>query len=468
MHNDEEQDLFDDEFEIMDLEGEEGKGRVWPWSHVLQGQRFSRRLSRYLLFLTLLVAVIGLVVLGPNLAFVSRQLFAGAPTPVSTVGAVDKEQPAADVPGFSMVTTASLGDLIIVRTAPQVQNAAGRIVALSRTTGQMRWESQPTILAMGVEDGKLWVQETDNSLNGISERDGSLVWKRDLPAGSIVVGVRDGLIYVQNSRLDLAVYHIADGSLQWKAATVGRLMQFGAGMVYVVHVYSRAVSILQALHASDGKIVWQYTLPLVPQSLAMDKDIVYISGMNNLLVVVRVGTEQPLWQLQLRPGDIVAQVVAGRVYLELAGHERLDVLDGRTGAPAWNFQQTGLALVSVQQDRTYVQLPQGVAVLSTRNGQMIWSYGTSITQPEIQLHNNIVYASSIQDGVINAMDARSGQLLWHYAVFSTNNKPASQPASVVRIEDSVLYLVVKNNLSLRALSIPQTAQLWQTPLTYHE
>ncbi|GER88680.1 hypothetical protein KDW_28420 [Dictyobacter vulcani] len=462
MHKDEQRDLLDDEFEIVDLE--DGERHVWPGLNFLQGQRFSRRVSGYLVALILVTAVIGLVVLGPNLAFVSQRLVGGAQKIQANRGAVVIGTPVAQEQQLPIVTMETLGDVIVVWTSPAMQDAAGRIVALSRGTGQVRWESQPTIMAMGVADGKLWVQEADNSLNGISAHDGSLVWKRDLPPASHVVDVHDGLIYVQNIQLALFVYHIADGSLQWQYAHADRIVQFGPGMIYVTKAYSSVLSVLMGLRERDGKVVWQYTLPMVPQSLKVDQDIAYVSGMNDLLIAVRVGASQSLWEQQLKLGDVVSQAVDGRVYVELAGHKRLDVLDGHTGSLAWSFQQSDLSLVAVQQQLVYIKVFQGVTVLSSQHGTTIWSYGTSITAPNIQMDGGVLYANSLVDGVVNAMDATTGKLLWHYDAFSTTNKPAKQQAAVGKIESGVLYLVLRSDLSLRALDTHTMVILWQTAL----
>ncbi|WP_126551636.1 outer membrane protein assembly factor BamB family protein [Dictyobacter kobayashii] len=353
---------------------------------------------------------------------------------------------------------------------------AAHLVAVRRESGQVVWESQATILDAGALDGKLWVMETDHSLNGISERDGSLVWHTQLGADTQVVSEEGALLYVQNSRQDLMAYRVADGLLQWQAADAGQLLKVDQGLVYtyqgLVAVPSKkqasASKYLMALRVSDGHSVWVATsLKSMPLAVKIANGVVYSYGASAVLTAIRVSDNRLLWRRPMGPQESLIEVAGGLVYIENAQISELVVLNAQTGAPAWRYLSGNASVVAVQPQMVYLRDTQGITALNTRNGSLVWLYETSIAISDVQLQGGSIYVVSEQDGVVNAVNGRNGNLLWHYDIGDPGHSYSNARGYVVQIDQGVVYLVLHNDTSLNALSVLDREILWHTSLILH-
>lgn len=459
---DERKDLFDDEFEVVDLDEDEGvRGpRRW-WTGLVQGQRFSRRSSLALLALSMvgLLAVGGL--LWPNLVLISQSLL---PRPV--VQASDLIVRTRPKPGQGpVVSTFSLGDMMIAKIFIPLSGSGARIVALRHASGQVAWESQATILNMGVEDGKLWVQEQDHSLNGISGKDGSLIWRTGLSGDTQVLAALGGLLYVEDSQQRLSAYQIADGSLQWRYDGGGAVLAVDQGLVYVEHILANSGPFLTALRVGDGKVVWQSTsLKALPVRVLVANGVVYSYGEDAGLTAVRVRDNRVLWRRALQQRDRLEAVAAGMVYVASDQNSTVMALNGQTGAPLWRYTLGGTSVVAVRQQVIYLKTDQSVTALNTNKGTLIWHYETSASISDVQIQDGRMYAISGLQGIVNAISIRDGDLLWHYDIGDDSSTSAQPQGYVARIEQGVVYVVLNHDISLNAVRVLDKEKLWHTSL----
>ncbi|GLV58957.1 hypothetical protein KDH_57850 [Dictyobacter sp. S3.2.2.5] len=467
MGYDERKDTFDDEFEVVDLDEDAGEPRRW-WRGLVQGEHLSRWSRLALLGLSALVLLVVGWLLWPNLVLLAQSAL---PRPAAQTKVVGMDvTPVADVGHGSVVATFSLGDMVIARINVPFKGSESRIVAVRRESGNVAWESQPTIMNMGVEDGKLWVQENDHSLNGISERDGSLVWHTVLPQDAQPEATISGLLLAMDSSQRWSAYQVADGSLQWhyNGGGVIQAVDRGQGVLYFEHVQSGKGLLLTGVRMSDGKVVWQSTRDVkeLPIHVVAANGVVYSLGSDAVLTAVRVRDNRELWRRSLPHTDLLEEVADGKLYIVSSQDGTLTAIDTMTGAQQWRYDVDGTpVVVAVQSQVIYLKTDQSLMALNSRTGNLQWHYETHMTLSDVQIQDGRIYAISDQQGSVMVLDIRDGSLQWQYMI-GTGAVPSWQPQGyVAQIEQGVIYLVLNHNTSLSALSVLDKETLWQTSLT---
>lgn len=150
-----------------------------------------------------------------------------------------------------------------------------------------------------------------------------------------------------------------------------------------------------------------------------------------------VGTLKPKWVLTTA-GDVTATPTecGGTVYVpDLGG--KLWAVNAQTGAVRWSHAVSGYTGIAGDASRTSpavygneliagdgyignpVAAPARLFAVNRATGQLLWSTqvdsvpGSIITSSPVA-YNGVVYAGSML-GNMNALDARTGAILWHFA-----------------------------------------------------
>ncbi len=278
-----------------------------------------------------------------------------------------------------------------------------------------------------VVDGIVYVGANDGKLRAFDTKDGRELWSANT-GGEILAQplVSGGRVYVANG-LGIVAAYSTSGEPIWK---------FSADEA----VYSSPIEIdgkivfgcnsgkLYAIDAATGKLVWtnedaSYSIESKPFAL---EGRIYYGAWDSYIRCVDAKTGQLIWKelgegsrIEKAPkyyspadcGPVVVEenlMVADRDYM-------LTILNAQTGERINAIK--GVSAVGLSEDGKYAYLRKtdGELAKIDRTGQVIWS--TAVEMDIIPAapteKNGIVYAIS-KKGLLSAVSAESGKVLWQY------------------------------------------------------
>jgi len=201
---------------------------------------------------------------------------------------------------------------------------------------------------------------------------------------TVYVGLYDHHLYALDARTGEALWNTALGGAVFAAPTV-----VGGVVLYVGTADGRVT----ALTTAGGAKLWAFgTGAAVRATPVVEDGAVYVSSADGAIYGLDARTGAKLWTAQTKNRIISAPVVADGVVYAGSADNGVYALEARTGKPAWTFY----ALAPVH------------------------------TSPHVVA--GVVYAASgLGTGSVDALDARSGQLLWS---FHTQGEAVVQVAAV--------------------------------------
>jgi outer membrane protein assembly factor BamB len=213
---------------------------------------------------------------------------------------------------------------LVVGASVFVGDWNGRIWALKRQTGQVRWVTKlrsQVKSGLAASGNRLYVGDYSGHLYSLNLKTGKIVWqaKAQPRFGST------GNFY--------ATPALAYGRI-YIGATDGKMYSFGA---------------------STGKLRWsQSTGGYVYSSAAVWRDRVFVGSYSGTFYCYDAATGRTLWQFRANgPISGSPTVLAGRVYFATL-KQRTYALDARSGAQLWTFPDGKYSPVVADKERLYL------------------------------------------------------------------------------------------------------------------
>lgn len=286
----------------------------------------------------------------------------------------------------------SLDNGVLYASAHVGNTGPGSAYALRARDGKLLWsyKSSNPLDPPDVIDGMAYVDAWDGTLYALQASNGKLLWHSVLSGGSLATQEVNGVLYVLTQKV---VYETARNTVPASSmfAVGGLLGTMDPARKMVPD--KETLSSLYAVRVSDGTILWQNALNSGKDSYAdgftVDNGLVFgseqISTGNNTnlgeVYALRSTDGSPIWQDEVNAYASGEQVANGIIYVS-SGNDLGDAT--------------------------------AVYALRERDGSLLWSYPLAARSTNVAIPvGGIVYIGA-ENGMVYALSASGGKLLWHY------------------------------------------------------
>jgi outer membrane protein assembly factor BamB len=283
----------------------------------------------------------------------------------------------------------------IVNNIVYIKSVSDSIEVLRASDGFLLWHYRPpTPFASTVADGNIYVLTQDGHLSALHPGSNAPLWTYALSTSIqslLPPVVANGSVYLKLEDGGMVAVRADTGRLLWRytprvlAQALLPQPLVANGAVYALTQDGH----LCALSASSGSTFWRIALHTTNASYSLfaANGVIYVGTPDGSVEAVRESDGSVIWQAQSREGGPISITVA----------EALIYLTSYTG--------NGVNVIG------------GTTVLRESDGLVLWH--STLHVPATQMlpvtAENLVLIS-LQDGSIEALDARSGSLRWHHVI----------------------------------------------------
>lgn len=280
--------------------------------------------------------------------------------------------------------------------------------------------------SLSVVGSRIYFTGNNEHIFAAKSSDGTLAWsyatnnvtlsRPAVGSGEACAGSSDGNIYLLNAASGSATQIFSTGGpIDASPAAANGLCYFGSedNNVY-------------AMYQSDGFIPWVYiTGGRVVSSPAVANGRAYISSEDGYLYALNASNGSLLWKYYTGDNQGTSPIVANGLVVVPSNSSEIIALYATTGILAWSMPanlfytyQTELAAAN---SLLYFLTDKGLNAVHIGSGSLSWIYslGTDrCTYPSVA--NGVVYIGGCYSGLIYALDAANGNILWQYALADTS------------------------------------------------
>jgi eukaryotic-like serine/threonine-protein kinase len=313
-----------------------------------------------------------------------------------------------------------------------------------------------------VANGLAYIGSDNGTLYALGARDGMVHWQRQLGATVLVFSVVNDIVYATVESTVYAINAITGAPL-WHFQTGKDIsqLQVSDGVVYTNSAAEGNSSMLFAFGATDGVLLWRYSLSSVtPALLGIIDGIIYdlqtsgLPGQPNfqqILYALRTSDAHVLWHASLEDIDGLAnsnvEEESGSIYIA-TGLGAVYAFRAATGMQLWHVAQSigigqgfvpGIVSLSMMNSIVFAGNSQGVDAYRASDGVQVWQYKEKVPysrpfalQPVV-VDGVVYFADNI--GHIIALRATDGTQLWQHDATGVFTRPMTVVNGLV-IDDS--------------------------------
>jgi len=283
----------------------------------------------------------------------------------------------------------------IVYVGSSTNSWPSTLYALRASDGALLWQytANNGIATPTVAGGVLYAASDDGVLAALRASDGHQLWKRGLDVNLIQPPqLVDGVLYATATKITEPPAARAANPLQ-ETTSIGALLWNALQNTPVEPQipHKQGVSSVYAVRASDGTVLWHFTLGDGPVSwtnwFSAGHGVVYASSFNS----TATGDDGQIYALQSTNGSVL-------------WHDQLNA------TPYSGLLANGVIYLST----TIGSYSGAMYALRMSDGSMLWNYHTSgIMLDAPALDGTTLYAGAA-NGMVYALQAGNGALRWHY------------------------------------------------------
>jgi len=275
-------------------------------------------------------------------------------------------------------------------------NSGGAVYCYSVKDGSLKWKfkSAGTVYSTpDVSDGRVVIGSSDRNIYCLDADRGTLLWK--IQTGAPVVAaatIRDGVVYIGGSDGVFRALDLKTGRVKWEFKNVGGFVETKPLLYEEKVIFGAWDTYLYALSVKDGSLVWKWS-----------------NGNAGVLY---------------SPAACWPVAANGKVFV-VAPDRYMTAIDAQTGKTIWRSKQHQVReCVGISEDgsRIYVRCMTDTVVAfnsSASSPAEVWAtncgYGYDI-DPSMPMERDGVVYFGTKNGVIFALDAHSGAILWEHRI----------------------------------------------------
>lgn len=385
------------------------------------------------------------------------------------------------------------GQIIYIYGAMTADN--GLLEALNGNNGRVLWKHAmpvPGTNAALVQSGDaLYAADHDNTIYAFQASNGRLRWTYTvrnqiaLPIGNLLQ-VEDGIAEIFQADHSQTLLHASNGlEIVHLLSSDGSTPQIALDdqMIYEVPMSSNSLEAasplpVQVFRASDGKLLWTWTSPIIGTGgliTAQNGAIYIVNSESYVLTALRASDGHILWTYPTSERDtIIAPPTeeAGSIYILLQNAALQDTalvsLSATTGQPIWSTQiqiatsslnpsplvDSGIIFITTNEAQQNGQ----IYALQANDGHILWHKATTTSfSGGISTQAGILYTMQ-PGGQLDAWRERDGTHLWRYQISDSQEGIAELTG-----KSDMVLLVDWQTGEVEALRISDGKLLWRYP-----
>lgn len=276
-------------------------------------------------------------------------------------------------------------------------------------------------------------------------------------------------VYVGDDAGQLSCISLADGKLIWSFRSEGRIIGTPA-VAKDILVFGSTDKYIYGINAKEGNLVWKYPAKeAVLGAAIIDDDTVYIGASDHTMRAINIHTGDIVWEftgvkgyIETRPLIYENKVIFG------AWDNNLYALDKNTGMLLWtwdggltrmHFSPAAVWPVAAHGKVFFTAPDRVMTALDAETGETIWRTKDSMVRETIGLSEDQtrIYSKTMQDSVVcySAL-GNEPRRIWSVNVFYGYDHAPSMPVE----KDNVVFGSTKNGV-IFALNARNGDLLWK-------
>ena len=286
----------------------------------------------------------------------------------------------------------------------------GRLTAYALKNGKKLWSFQSGKRIVGtpaVSEGIVVFGSADCKIYGLDAQNGNLLWT--VEAAEPVLGavtIENGIAYIGASDHTFRAVNICTGEVKWAFAGVRGYIETKPLVTDNKVIFGAWDNTLYALNKADGKELWKWTGGLT--------------------------------RMHFSPAAVWPVAADGKVFIT-DPQRAMTAIDIETGNTVWRtFQSMVRETIGLSEDKERIYsktMNDSIVCYSTKGNQphKLWASNVGFGYehaPSMQVEKNGVVFGSTKEGLIFALEAATGKVLWKHktgnSLISTVARSAGQ------------------------------------------
>ena len=270
----------------------------------------------------------------------------------------------------------------------------GRLTAYALKNGKKLWSFQSGKRIVGtpaVSEGIVVFGSADCKIYGLDAQNGNLLWT--VEAAEPVLGavtIENGIAYIGASDHTFRAVNIRTGEVKWAFAGVRGYIETKPLVTDNKVIFGAWDNTLYALNKADGKELWKWTGGLT--------------------------------RMHFSPAAVWPVAADGKVFIT-DPQRAMTAIDIETGNTVWRtFQSMVRETIGLSEDKERIyskSMNDSIVCYSTKGNQphKLWASNVGFGYehaPSMQVEKNGVVFGSTKEGLIFALEAATGEVLWKH------------------------------------------------------
>lgn len=284
-----------------------------------------------------------------------------------------------------------------------------------------------------IEKDKVFVGDDMGHLTAYTLKNGKKLWSFE--SGKRIVGtpaVSEGIVVFGSADRHIYGLNAKDGNLLWKVEAAEPVLGAVAienGIAYI----GASDHTFRAIDIQTGKVIWAYTgvKGYIETKPLITEDKVIFGAWDNTLYALNKADGKELWKwtggltrMHFSPAAVWPVAANGKVFIT-DPQRAMTAIDLKTGDTVWRtFQSMVRETIGLSEDheRVYSKTMNDSIVCYSTQGDTpkeLWASNVGFGYehaPSMQAEKDGVMFGSTKEGLIFALEAKSGKVLWKHKI----------------------------------------------------